>query len=266
MCYNVNSEGTDFMEYIVYIIAGLLAGFATGLVGLSAAIIIAPIFATFLGMDPYTAIGIALASDVFASLISASNYAKKGHINIKGALLLSSTVLVFAVLASYLSFYTKPITLHSTINIFVPILGLRFLIYPVKTPKSNILEKLTTSTVIQTLIWGAVIGFISGFFGSGGGLSMLAVLTMILKYDIKKAIGTSVLVMAVTAFVGSATHFIIGGTLLVPLVITATAALIGANITSLQVVNLSEKKLNRLIGFFLLIDGIILIIAHFFIS
>lgn len=251
------------MEYVIYIVAGLLAGIATGLVGLSAAIIIAPIFATFLGMDPYIAIGIALASDVLASGISATNYARKKHINLKGAFILASTVLIFAILASYLSYFTKPMTLNTTINIFVPILGLRFLIYPVKSPKNNPLDKLTKSVIAQTLIWGAIIGFISGFFGSGGGLSMLAVLTMLLKYDIKKGVGTSVLVMTFTALLGAITHFILGGTLLVPLLITAASALIGANLTSLYAIKISEIKLNRIIGAFLLIDGLALILFYY---
>lgn len=251
------------MEYVVYIIAGLLAGIATGLVGLSAAIIIAPIFATILGMDPYMAIGIALAADVFASGISATNYARKKHINIKSAMLLASTVLIFTIIASYLSFFTEPFTLKSSINIFVPILGLRFLIFPVKSPKGNPMNKLTKSIIIQTLIWGAVIGFISGFFGAGGGLSMLAVLTILLKYDIKKGIGTSVLVMMLTALVGAVAHIIIGGTDLIPLIITSIAAMIGANITSLYAVHISEIKLNRIIGTFLLVDGIILLFVHY---
>lgn len=252
------------MEYVIYIIAGLLAGIATGLVGLSAAIIIAPIFATFLGMDPYMAIGIALAADVGASAISSANYAKSKHIDIKSALILASTVLLFAVLASYLSYFTKPITLNTTINFFVPILGIRFLVFPVKSPSKNPIEKLSKSIIIQTLTWGAVIGFISGFFGSGGGLSMLAVLTIILKYDIKKGIGTSVLVMAFTALVGAVTHFIIGGTEWIPLIITSIAALIGANLTSLYAVKINEVKLNRIIGSFLLIDGIALILFFYF--
>ena len=253
------------MEYVVYIIAGFLAGIATGLVGLSAAIIIAPIFATFLGMDPYVAIGIALASDVFASGISATNYARKKLIDIKSASILASTVLIFAILASYLSFFTEPITLKTSINIFVPILGLRFLIYPVKSTPGNPLNRLTKSVIIQTLSWGAVIGFISGFFGGGGGLSMLAVLTMLLKYDMKKAIGTSVLVMTFTALVVSVAHFILGGTLLVPLIITSITAMIGANLASKYVIKIDEKLLNRVVGIFLLVEGISLIIVHYFI-
>ena len=61
------------MVWIIYIIGGVLAGFVTGLVGLSAAVIIAPLFATMLGMDPYMAIGIALATDIFASAVSSVN-------------------------------------------------------------------------------------------------------------------------------------------------------------------------------------------------
>ena len=47
------------MDIMIYIIGGLFGGIATGLIGLSAAVIIAPLFATMLGMDPYVAVGIA---------------------------------------------------------------------------------------------------------------------------------------------------------------------------------------------------------------
>ena len=120
------------MEIFIYIIGGLIAGIATGLVGLSAATIIAPLFATMLGMDPYVAIGIALASDVFASATSASNYFKNKNIDLKNASGIAVSVIVFAIVASYLSYMTKPEILNTSINIFVFILGIRFIVYPVK--------------------------------------------------------------------------------------------------------------------------------------
>ena len=121
------------MEYLVYILAGIIAGILTGLVGLSAAVIIAPIFATFLGMNPFTAIGIALASDVFASGVGAVNYYQHKNIYIKGALALTGVVVLFAIVGSYTSFFIHPFTLNSTINIFVFVLGIRFIVYPVKS-------------------------------------------------------------------------------------------------------------------------------------
>lgn len=58
-------------KIIVCLIAGAGAGFGTGLAGISAAAVIAPMLITFLQVNPYEAVGIALASDVLASAASA---------------------------------------------------------------------------------------------------------------------------------------------------------------------------------------------------
>ena len=52
---------------IVTFFAGMGAGLGTGFAGMSAAAVITPMLVTFLGMDPYMAVGIALSSDVLAS-------------------------------------------------------------------------------------------------------------------------------------------------------------------------------------------------------
>lgn len=57
--------------------AGMGAGLGTGFAGMSAAAVISPMLITFLDMDPYTAVGIALASDVLASAVSAYTYGRK---------------------------------------------------------------------------------------------------------------------------------------------------------------------------------------------
>lgn len=253
------------MEILIYIIGGLLAGIATGLIGLSAATIIAPLFATMLGMDPYTAIGIALASDVLASATSAATYTKNKNIDLKHGYVLGISVVLFAILGSYLSAETDPITLKTTINFFVFFLGLRFIVYPVKNRIQDKLMRKGRWLIMQTFLWGAVIGMISGFYGSGGGLSMLAVLTMLLGYNLKKGVGTSVFIMTGVAFVGAVTHIVISGTILLPLIVTSLAAFIGANIASRYANRINEVKLNRVVGSFLLIYGIALIIVFFFV-
>ena len=53
-----------FIKLLVCLVAGMGAGIGTGLSGLSAAAIISPMLITFLGIDSYMAVGIALASDV----------------------------------------------------------------------------------------------------------------------------------------------------------------------------------------------------------
>jgi len=61
---------------IVTFFAGMGAGLGTGFAGMSAAAVISPMLITFLGMDPYMAVGIALSSDVLASAVSAYTYGK----------------------------------------------------------------------------------------------------------------------------------------------------------------------------------------------
>ena len=57
---------------LVTFFAGMGAGLGTGFAGMSAAAVITPMLITFLHMDPYMAVGIALSSDVLASAVSAT--------------------------------------------------------------------------------------------------------------------------------------------------------------------------------------------------
>jgi uncharacterized membrane protein YfcA len=252
-----------YMDILVYILGGLMAGIATGLVGLSAATIIAPLFSTVLKMNPYIAIGIALASDVFASALSAANYIKHKNIHIKNAAVMAVTVVAFTIIASYFSSQTDPSNLGGWLNVFVVILGLRFLVLPLNGDTSNKLFKMTKSKLLQSIFWGAIIGSINGFFGAGGGLSMLAILTVLLGYDLKTGVGTSVFVMTFTAFVGAATHIVIAGTIWEALIISSIAAMIGANISSHYANKIDNKKLNKVVGSFILIFGIVLLIIYY---
>ena len=61
---------STLITIIVTFFAGMGAGLGTGFAGLSAAAVISPMLITFLGMDPYMAVGIALSSDVLASAVS----------------------------------------------------------------------------------------------------------------------------------------------------------------------------------------------------
>ena len=85
---------------IVTFFAGMGAGLGTGFAGMSAAAVISPILITFLGIDPYMAVGIALSSDVLASAVSAYTYGKNKNLDIKNGLIMMITVLIFTVVAA----------------------------------------------------------------------------------------------------------------------------------------------------------------------
>ena len=122
---------------IVCFFAGAAAGIGTGFAGMSAAAVIAPILATFLGIPIYDAIGIGLLSDVLASAISAYTYKKSNNLNIKKSLVLMLTMLVLTIIGSFIASFMPERSMNNTMQIAMIIIGLRFIIKPVTTPKEK---------------------------------------------------------------------------------------------------------------------------------
>ena len=91
------------IKILISVLAGLGAGVGTGFAGMSAAAVITPMLVTFLGIPAYSAVGIALASDVLASAVSAYTYKKSGNLDIRNGLIMMVSVLVFTAVGSYVS-------------------------------------------------------------------------------------------------------------------------------------------------------------------
>ena len=242
---------------LVTFFAGMGAGLGTGFAGMSAAAVISPMLITFLGMDPYMAVGIALSSDVLASAISAYTYAKNKNIDIKNGLIMMASVLVFTVVGSYVSSLVPSATMGNFSVFMTFLLGIKFIVRPVMTTKEAMQGVSAKKRAIQSLVCGMMIGFICGFVGAGGGMMMLLILTSVLGYELKTAVGTSVFIMAFTAFTGAASHFAIGGMpdwTVWSLCVVFT--LIWARIAALFANKATPKTLNRVTGVILVVLGI----------
>lgn len=242
---------------LVTFFAGMGAGLGTGFAGMSAAAVISPMLITFLGMDPYLAVGIALSSDVLASAISAYTYAKNKNIDIKNGLIMMGSVLVFTVVGSYVSSLVPSATMGNFSVFMTFLLGIKFIVRPVMTTKEAMQGVSAKKRAIQSLVCGMMIGFICGFVGAGGGMMMLLILTSVLGYELKTAVGTSVFIMAFTAFTGAASHFAIGGMpdwTVWSLCVVFT--LIWARIAALFANKATPKALNRVTGVILVVLGI----------
>ncbi len=200
-----------FVKAIVCLIAGLGAGLGTGFAGMSAAAVITPMLVTFLGMETYDAVGIALASDVLASAVSAWTYRKNGNLDVKNGLTMMVTVLIFTIVGSWISSLVPSRTMGSFSVFMTMMLGVKFIVRPVMTTKEAMAQVDARKRTIQSIGCGAMIGFICGFIGAGGGMMLLLILTTVMGYELKTAVGTSVFIMAFTAFTGSVSHFAIGG-------------------------------------------------------
>ena len=179
--------------------AGLGAGLGTGFAGMSAAAVITPMLVTFLGMKPYDAVGIALASDVLASAVSAYTYGKNKNLDVKNGLVMMVFVLLFTMAGSYVASLLPDSTMGNFSVCMTMLLGVKFILKPVMTTREAMESAPMGVRMIKSAIGGTGIGFICGFVGAGGGLMMLLVLTSMLGYELKTAVGTSVFIMSFTA-------------------------------------------------------------------
>lgn len=251
---------------IVCIFAGVGAGLGTGLAGMSAAVVIGPMLIAFLDVGAYEAIGIALASDVLASAVSAVTYARNKNIDIKDSLVMFGAIIIFTFIGAYLAFLVPDTTLGN-FTVFAALwMGINFLIKSFKKEKTHLPRQFSKSGMLAVqLACGVGVGFVCGFVGAGGGIMMLILLTMVLGYEVKTAVGTSVFIMTFTALFGAGSHFVLQGSFPDPTIfcLCVVFTLIFARVGAKYANKAETRKLNRAIGVVLTILGLSLVLVTY---
>ncbi|MBQ8814293.1 MAG: TSUP family transporter [Lachnospiraceae bacterium] len=262
------------MEYIVVIIAAMLAGIGTGLVGLSAATAMVPLLIvlcpTFRGEHgAYMATAIALASDILGSAVTAGVYAKNKKIDLKHGWLLLVCIISMCTVGSIAAYFTHQQVLGGFSLFLCVAIGIRFLVKPdaKDKPTHDGTVRLSIKEIAVSLFFGLTIGFGTGFFGSGGGMMMLIVFTAMLGYDRKTAVGTSTFIMTFTALIASVSHILIEPTILLECwdyllisIVTATAfSLFSARFAN----KVNAKAVGYITGAVLFILGLVLIFLNY---
>ncbi len=257
---------------IVLVVAGMGAGIVTGLAGVSAAVVVTPLLVTFTDIDPYVAITVALITDVFASFFSYLTYKKNGNINLSDGKYLTIAACVGAFIGSYMSadmgdslgVMGKSMTAILGINFFIK--GLRLHKNPdLGAEKASKQSKLSEmNPILVSSVLGVILGLICGIVGAGGGLMILFVLTAVLNYDTKTAIGTSVLIMTFTALTGGVSHIVhidsSGYDILFgAMAVTSVTGVIGAKVGAAYANKAEEGYLLMIVGgTFIAITGAVL--------
>ena len=244
------------LKFLICFVAGIGAGLGTGFAGMSAAAVISPMLIAFLDMPAYEAVGIALASDVLASAVSAYTYGKNKNLDVKNGLVMMAAVLVFTMVGSWVSSLVPSATMGGFSVFMTFLLGVKFIVKPVMTTKEAMSAVSPGKRFAQSVVCGMAIGFICGFVGAGGGMMMLLILTSVLGYELKTAVGTSVFIMSFTALTGAVSHFAIGGA---PdwwtLVFCVLSTLLWARIAARFANRASPVTLNRATGVVLVVLG-----------
>ena len=249
---------------LVCFFAGLGAGLGTGFAGMSAAAVISPMLITFLHMDAYQAVGIALASDVLASAVSAYTYGKNKNLDIRNGAVMMVCVLAMTLVGSYVSSLVPNRTMGGFSVFMTLLMGIKFIVKPITTTRELSDARDPKKRLIGSIAGGCVVGFICGFIGAGGGMMMLLVLTSLLGYDLKTAVGTSVFIMSFTALTGAISHFAIGGVADIGcLVLCVLSTLLWARIAARFANKAKPATLNRATGVVLSVLGVVMIAVNY---
>lgn len=249
---------------LVCLVASIFAGIGTGFVGMSAAVAITPILMGFLGMEQFEATAISLAADILASLVAAIIYGRNKNIDIKNGLVLLISILIFTVGGTIAARFVPAVYMGWGTVVTVLVMGCKLLFFPTNTKKNAGKQYSKRHQIIVSVCFGALIGFVCGFVGAGGGMMLLLTLTVMLGFELHKAVGTSVFVMTFSAMTGSVAHILtnqisdrpIGGelgdkfffALGLCMIFTLIFSFIGSKIAN----KMNEKHLNLISGLMLL--------------
>ena len=224
---------------------------------------ITPILVSLCGWASYDAVTVALASDVLASMLSAYTYYKNKNIDVKRGSLVTITAFLGTVVGSYCGYLfsqAQPDGLGYISMLTTIFLGIKFLLKPItdgEDSAKSLRSAAELKKIVLAMVCGCGIGWVCGFTGSGGGILMFTVFTLLLQYNLKIAVGTSTMIMTLVALTGTISHVTMGATIYpLPMFLTVASCLFGAAVSSRFANRCEIKKLNKVVGVTLTTLGI----------
>jgi len=265
------------MEIAGYI-ASLLIGISLGLIGGGGSILTVPVMVYLFGLQPLLATSYSLFIVGSTSLVGAFNNYRRGLVNFKAALFFgaASIVTVFITRKFIVPIIPKTIATigHITITeslltmVLFAILMLVASISMIHGRKIITEEKECSNCIkfFKLLSYGVAIGLVTGLLGAGGGFLLIPALVFMVKLPMKKAIGTSLLIIALNSLIGFAGdigHFSIDWFFLLTISLIAIAGIFIGGLLSRKI---PGEKLKKGFGWFVLLMGIYILVKEVFLS
>ncbi len=198
---------------LLLLLAGCAAGFLAGFFGVGGGIILVPVLLVYfdsIGISSLVAthltFGTSLLIVIFASLSSAYQYSRNRHVVWKAVLFMGVASVVGAFLGASIAAGLQGKTLQRIFATVVTVAALRLL---VESKKSKDGSGPNTSPAGLSMI-GLVVGMVSSLAGVGGGVLSIPMMYYLMKFPLKKALGTSSATIVLTALAASVGYMVKG--------------------------------------------------------
>ncbi len=263
---------------IIGFIAFLCIGLILGLIGGGGSILGVPVLVYIMCYSAEVATGYSLFIVGLTSLIGAIAYLRKGEISAEAILqfALASLTTVFCVrkfvmpsIPQQFNLWGMDISKQVLIMVVFSLLILSSSFSMIKKRTYNRVNEVKWDEFAKSpmgvpfvVLLGIVVGFITGFVGAGGGFIIVPVLIFFLRLSFKKAVGTSLCIIALNSligFTGNIGHQQIDWLFLLTIsAICASGILIGSLISN----KVSAQKLRPAFGWFTLVVGIFVLVKE----
>jgi len=270
LTFKIKSTRRLYMEstfYLLAIIAGIITGGLTSMIGASGVMIIVPVLTMLYNVETHTAIGTSLFVDVFASITVAYTYFRNGNVELRSGIWIAVASITGAQLGSIFASKINEGPLSLLFGIVLVLSGIMMFIkanskkQEEQKPRKVRFEK-GWQQIVSSIIIGIGIGIISGMFGAGGGGMILLTLIVVLAYPMHKAIGTSTLIMAMTALSSTIGYARMGNIDFKLGCIISLGAIIGGILGGRYANSVNEKTLQKIVSIFFTILGVAMVILE----
>lgn len=258
---------------IIGYIAAILIGVSLGLIGGGGSILTVPVLVYLFGIEASTAIPYSLFVVGITSIAGALSYFKKDLVDLRTAIIfgMQSIVMVYLTRSYILPIIPEVIwdaaTWELTKNMLLMLLFAIVMLmasYSMirKRGNSDSHEEQQPIGYVTVMLQGAMVGMLTGLIGAGGGFLIIPALVNLLRLPMKKAIGTSLVIIAVNSlsgFVFSLSYTAIRW----PFILSVAAiAMVGIFVGSYLSTFIDGKKLKPAFGYFVLVMGIIILVKE----
>ncbi len=256
-------------------LASILIGISLGLIGGGGSILTVPVLVYLFQVDAVLATTYSLFVVGATSLVGSTSYFKDNLIDLKTVITFGLPSIVGVYLSRHFILPQIPNSLFQIGNFHVSksmflmlVFAVLMLVASFKMIKKDKREISPTNQKYNyplVIFQGLMVGVITGFVGAGGGFLIIPALVGLLKTPMKKAIGTSLLIIAINSVFGFLTsyeHF--GEINWMFLMIISGLAILGIIIGARLSKNIDGKKLKPAFGWFVLVMGIFVIVKEMF--
>src|SRR5690242_2100675 len=233
-------------------------GISLGLLGGGGSILAMPVLVYVAGVAPRQAVGMSLAIVGATSLLGGLLHRRNGRVDLRVAATFGATGIAGALLGARLTHLVPESMLLLLFAALMLIIGTWMLLDARRKAGKQAARPDAApprSRLHLTLLAGLVVGALTGFLGVGGGFLIVPALLLFTRLNMRQAVGTSLIVIALNSVSGFIGHLGDGGIDLVETVAFTAAAAGGAFLGHRIASRSAPEQLRRGFASFVILVG-----------